>query len=86
MSNIKKFCKHSDGVGHCELSGEYCVEGPCDNMEEAEYAEVVHGTWTHNRGGFWNVSTCSICGTHWPAAGGGVFYCPNCGARMDGGT
>lgn len=42
---------------------------------------VVHGRWIANR-------ICSICRkelTEW-AAQNGYRYCPNCGAKMDGGN
>ncbi len=46
-------------------------------------APVVHGEWVNIQGGFWRVGTCSVCGEHYPT--GGSNYCPNCGAKMDGG-
>ena len=49
----------------------------------ADVAPVVHGKWVYDR---WCEFKCSICG-HWsntlPKAQ--EKYCPNCGARMNGG-
>ena len=50
---------------------------------------VVHGKWTMGR--YNGLSYCSICGTVTPvmdAYGDDCIcpnYCPNCGAKMDGG-
>ena len=52
-----------------------------DDMPTADVASVRHGEWVDKNGG---IATCSMCGTRW-----GVWdvmnYCPNCGAKMDGG-
>lgn len=51
----------------------------CDGIEECEEAELIkHGKWTNNTNGTF---TCSVCDKR--ASRGN--YCPNCGAKMDGG-
>lgn len=49
-----------------------------DFIDESKYVEVVHGEWIEGK----SLEKCSICGKKgfpdWR-------YCPNCGAKMDGG-
>ena len=45
MAESKKFCKHSDGLGYCDIlsdneTRQYCVEGPCLHEELIEYVPV----------------------------------------------
>ena len=49
---------------------------------------MKHGRWLHDRRTQWK---CSKCGNFLDFDGlncgrGSAFYCPNCGARMDGDT
>ena len=48
------------------------------------YAPVRHGRWTCH--GDCGVTECSVCGWSIEEYVGDYAYCPNCGARMDGGT
>lgn len=51
-------------------------------LPAADVAPVVHGQWVDN--GIPNsiLNGCSVCGfTCWSSS---FFYCPKCGARMDG--
>lgn len=47
-------------------------------------APVRHGRWAHHKGGYSDHYECTVCGE-------GIVltarfrYCPNCGAKMDGG-
>lgn len=59
----------------------------------ADVAPVVHGGWIDKpimRNGYHYQSWCSACGKH--SSIGGIDsnrhkpYCPNCGAKMDGGA
>ena len=49
--------------------------------------EVVHGHWIECEG-----TVCSVCNKHfftdgpWAVANCRANYCPNCGAKMDGGN
>ena len=54
-------------------------------LTTADVAPVVHGRWTNNTGGFYEVASCSICGERRITTGITPNYCPNCGAKMDGG-
>ena len=52
----------------------------------ADVAPVVHGRWVPTKAPFMNeCKDCSVCGyrTVW---GHRYNYCPNCGAKMDGGN
>lgn len=54
-------------------------------MPASDVARVRHGRWVPTEAPFMNeCEDCSVCGyrTVW---GHGYNYCPNCGARMDGG-
>ena len=56
-----------------------------------EAAPVVHGRWIeHEEYNFDTYYDCSVCGESWCTVDGtpwenGMNYCPNCGAKMDGG-
>ena len=63
----------------------------------ADVAAVVHGRWIKTDNGVRkNINTgravrvylydCSVCGWHTGNQGENFNYCPNCGARMDGGN
>ena len=55
------------------------------NRPAADVAPVVHGRWVPTKAPFMNeCKDCSVCGyrTVW---GHRYNYCPNCGAKMDGG-
>ena len=55
-----------------------------NNLAPADVAPVVHGKWIYDH---WCEFKCSICG-HWSNTipRGKEKYCPNCGAKMDGGS
>lgn len=57
------------------------------SLPAADVAPVVHGRWERRR----NVWYCTNCGKGYKITYGAVEanmhnYCPNCGARMDGGV
>ena len=58
----------------------------------ADVAPVRHGLWEERDDGFGGTYYhCSVCGEDWCTIDGtpaenGMRYCPQCGARMDGGT
>ena len=52
----------------------------------ADVAPVVHGRWIeHEKYTFGVMYDCSICGDRILDNGHSWNYCPNCGARMEGG-
>lgn len=58
----------------------YYIANWLNKLPPADVAEVKHGEWVHGE----CVSHCSECGVEtYPE--NITPYCPNCGARMDGG-
>lgn len=54
-------------------------------MPAADVAPVVHGRW-NSMDGYKTRKVCSECGWDVPEYGKFYSYCPNCGAKMDGGV
>lgn len=52
------------------------------DLPAADVAPVVHGRWVDNGIPGSMLSGCSVCG--FTCGAYSFFYCPNCGARMDG--
>ncbi len=52
------------------------------SLPAADVAEVRHGKWI-NHGSF---EVCSVCGEEQYGHDSGRYYCPHCGAKMDGDT
>ena len=50
----------------------------------ADVAEVVHGQWVDNGIPDSILNGCSVCG--FTCGSSSFFYCPSCGAKMDGGN
>ena len=57
------------------------------NAPTLDYAPVSHGEWGEYEApyGFPSLNgfPCSVCGMHQTDIRG-LYYCPNCGAKMDG--
>ena len=51
----------------------------------ADVAPVVHGRWNVVEGRRLDNAICSNCGRHFQAYYEAYRFCPNCGAKMDGG-
>ena len=66
------------------VSLEAVVRG-IDFSKTVDAVEVVHGRWLEHRP---NVYECTACHTWYGNYGGCEewAYCPNCGAKMDGGN
>lgn len=86
LSNNVWFCggyvgdKYSEG--YMDALDE--VETVIRNTPKVDAVEVVHGEWVYDH---WCEFRCSICG-EWSNSEpykGKENYCPNCGAKMDGG-
>lgn len=54
------------------------------SIPAADVAPVVHGRWDITEGMIEN-AVCSNCGRHFQSYYEAYHYCPNCGAKMDGG-
>ena len=51
-------------------------------MRELGYEPIKHGRWEEIDK--YHLGTCSVCGDRWGSVEI-MRYCPNCGAKMDGG-
>ncbi|MBQ2768079.1 MAG: hypothetical protein IJF49_08410 [Clostridia bacterium] len=82
-------------VGHYKNS----IDRIINEQPAADVVEVKHGKWNYNPDGMdWGLGAweCSLCGcaNHnlpmeeniKPLRWAGSNYCPNCGAKMDGGN
>ena len=68
----------------------YAAEQLLDEIPAADVAPVVHGRWEprfdENCRCRWGFGKCSNCGQEYYAHAINHYkYCPNCGAKMDGG-
>lgn len=73
--------------------GSYCLEYVFKWLSEefeiedapaADVVPVVHGRWGNNGIPGSILCGCSVCG--FTCGSSSFFYCPNCGAKMDGGV
>lgn len=77
---VCKDCINYDECLACKVNAKECLLF----KNKADFVEVKHGKWItrksiHNE----EFYVCSICGT----ANDDIWrYCPNCGAKMDGGA
>lgn len=56
-----------------------------EKLPAADVAPVVHGVWNVVEGRRLDNAVCSNCGKHFQAYYEAYNFCPNCGAKMDGG-
>ena len=69
------------------------VLAAADRIPSADVAPVRHGRWNEESPDCLDgdsVYVCSVCGETWTLIEGtpldnNMHYCPNCGAKMDGG-
>ena len=58
-----------------------------DNAPTADVAPVRHGRWIAIKvPNEWDKGQCSECRSIFNSSVWGTNYCPNCGAKMDGGA
>lgn len=62
-----------------------CIASEISCLPAADVAPVVHGRWNIMEGTKTR-RICSKCGWDVPEYGKFYSYCPNCGAKMDGGN
>ena len=70
------------------LGGHYGISLTAINaIPAADVVEVKHGRWIYNNMGGWKCSECNNQAPFWCMASTQNLsdYCPNCGAKMDGG-
>ena len=76
----------SDGLGLCRVIMEDDFKKAIKKMPKGiivDVAPVRHGRWECH--GDCGVTECSACGWSIEEYVGDYAYCPNCGAKMDGG-
>ena len=61
-----------------------CIERAIRAMPAADVVEVKHGRWVEEGCGLLVCSKCNFEYDHSGVPFEGLYYCPNCGARMDG--
>ncbi len=64
----------------------YAAEQLLDEIPAADVAPVVHGRWNVVEGRRLDNAICSNCGRRFQAYYEAYRFCPNCGAKMDGGV
>lgn len=92
-------CRVLTKFGSCSM-GPFCPDSGCREVREvinsvpsADVVEVRHGKWSEENPDYLDgdsVYVCSVCGETWTLIEGtpldnNMHYCPNCGAKMDGG-
>ncbi len=84
-------CKHCSDIGLCGKCAVLTAVKLFESIPAADVVEVRHGKWVVSRTDFgWNCSEfpthckCTLCGREVPYQDRDN-YCPNCGAKMDGG-
>lgn len=55
-------------------------------IQTADVVPVVHGRWIEKPFLLGTSNFCSLCDSFYGMPHGKFNYCPNCGARMDGGA
>lgn len=60
-------------------------EAAINAIPAADVAPVVHGRWNVIEGRRLDNAICSNCGRRFQAYYEAYSFCPNCGAKMDGG-
>lgn len=76
-------CRKRD-VEAADMIERLTAENAALRQPAADVAEVVHGKWVDKGIPDSILSGCSVCG--FTCGSSSFFYCPNCGAKMDGGA
>ena len=78
-------------VYHTEFCTPVIDVADIERMPTIDAVPVVHGEWVETEMGFNDYAwVCTVCGEPWVLNAGtpsenNMNYCPNCGAKMDGG-
>lgn len=91
MVNEKRFIYVNDLIERIKkrLKNEMIIGWLCSIVDEVptvDAVEVVHGRWIEKPYLLGTTRYCSICGQNYGMPHGVFNYCPNCGAKMDGGN
>lgn len=80
LKNCRDAHADVDDADGCELIEDVMRE--IIEQASADVVQVVHGKWGDNGIPGSILSGCSACG--FTCGASSFFYCPNCGAKMDG--
>ena len=83
--NATTLLKEIDYAFHTDIIGKKDVINLIVNLPVADITPVLHGRWVHHIAGGKQISACwcSVCNVEHETE---QNYCPNCGAKMDGGA
>lgn len=79
LSNLESWCQDLRKPGLTQALQMF------DEIPAADVVPVVHGRWNVIEGRRLDNAICSNCGRRFQAYYGAYSFCPNCGAKMDGG-
>ena len=79
LSNLESWCQDLRNPGLTQALQMF------DEIPAADVVPVVHGRWNVIEGRRLDNAICSNCGRRFQAYYGAYSFCPNCGAKMDGG-
>lgn len=78
----KDFNLYFGGVSHAVIANKILDEQPTMDV-----VPIMHGHWDIDKSFMPFISTCSECGAVYDIDGAFEWnFCPNCGAKMDGGN
>lgn len=80
---LRKWFDGEEKVNRDNSDVQWCLS-ELQDMLAVDVAPVVHGRW-NIMDGYKVRRACSVCGWDVPEYGKFYSYCPNCGAKMDGG-
>lgn len=78
-------CKKGAAVTNLVWAAIMAIERDVRDMPAADVAPVVHGRWVEHL----DEMECSVCKRQWNYCDNDTNtfnFCPNCGAKMDGGA
>ena len=86
-----KQCRTCSDIGLCGNCAVLVAVKLLEKVPAADVVPVVHGRWIDGAEDFTcgnHNAECSICRCYvsWDGCDEDFNYCPNCGARMDGGA
>ena len=86
---MAEFCVHERHGGVCEKTKTYCNLGACPYENMKEFVTAARGRWERDANGDWYCTNCDEVVAICESGRERTYrkpYCPNCGARMDGGA
>ena len=81
---VDDFIRRDDARKALHTDYAYAAMDVIKRVPAADVAEVEHGRWVDNGIPDSVLCGCSVCG--FTCGASSFFYCPNCGAMMDGGA